>query len=96
VGSNYLCCDTRDIIFGNNPFESKHSEEQHITNSRAKVLLDYNATENERHPRKFVVATCELDYKKGKVLALGLYTDDLKGNQRFWKFFDSLIFQYVL
>jgi len=96
VGSNYLCCFFDDIIFRNNPFNIKHDEEQYITNPRAKILLDYNATENEPNPRKFVVATYELDYMKGKVVTLGLYTDDLKGNERFWRFFDSLIFQYVL
>jgi len=96
VGSNYLCCFGDDIIFRNNPFDAKHDEEQYVTNPKVKILLDYNATENEPNPRKFVVATYELDYKKGKVLTLGLYTDDLKGNQRFWRFFDSLIFQYAL
>jgi N,N-dimethylformamidase beta subunit-like, C-terminal len=96
VGSNDLCCFGSDIIFRNNPFDAKHSEEQYITNPNAKILLDYNATENKPNPRKFVVATYELEYKKGKVITLGLYTDDLKGNQRFWRFFDSLIFQYVL
>lgn len=74
----------------------KHNEEQYITNPHVQILVDYNATENERHPRKFVVAEDELDYMKGKVLTLGLYTDDLKGNERFWRFFDSLIFHYVL
>ena len=96
VGSNYLSCFGDDIILRNNPFEIKHDEEQYITNPHAKILLDYNATENEPNPRKFVVATYELQYEKGKVIILGLYTDDLKGNQRFWRFFDSLIFQYVL
>ena len=96
VGSNYLCCYGDDIIFRNNPFDAKHDEEQYVTNPNVKILLDYNATENEPNPRKFVVATYEIDYGKGKVLTLGLYTDDLKGNQRFWRFFDSLIFQYVL
>ena len=41
--SNYLCysCDLR---FTNNPFEYNHHEEQYITNPKAKILLDYNAT----------------------------------------------------
>ena len=59
-------------------------------------MLGYNATENEPHPRYFVITTYELDYLKGKVLTLGLYADDLKSNERFYRFFDSLIFQYVL
>lgn len=97
VGSNYLCCFSDDIIFRNNPFDIKHNEEQYVTNPHVKILLDYNETENKADPRKFVIATYELEYKKGSVLALGLYTEDLnEGNQRYWRFFDSLIFQYVL
>jgi len=96
MGSNYLCCYGDDIIFRNNPFNIKHDEEQYITNSRAKILLDYNATENKPNPRNFVIATYAMEYGNGKVLTLGLYTDDLKGNHRFWSFFDSLLFEYVL
>jgi hypothetical protein len=96
IGSNYLCCFGSKIIFRNNPFDAKHDEEQFVTNPHAKILLDYNATKVKPNSKKFVVATYELDYKKGKVITLGLYTNDLEGNQRFWRFFDSLIFQYVL
>ena len=56
------------------PFGIEHDEEQHITNPKAKILLDYNATEDEPNPRKFAVATYELDYKKGKVISLSIYT----------------------
>ena len=97
VGSNYLCCFGDDIRFANNPFGVIHNEEQYITNPNTKILLNYNATENESNPRDFIIATYELDYKKGKVIALGLYTDDLLFyNERFKRFFDSLMFQYAL
>ena len=96
VGSNYLCCYSDEIIFRNDPFGIEHDEEQYITNPRAKILLDYNATENKPNPRQFVIATYVMGYGNGQVLTFGLYTDDLKGNQRFWNFFDSLIFEYVL
>jgi N,N-dimethylformamidase beta subunit-like protein len=96
IGSNYLCCYDDDIVFNNNPFDAKHNEEQYVTNAHVKILLDYNATENKPNPRKFTVATYEMDHERGKVLTMGLYTDDLKENERFWRFFDSLIFQYVL
>jgi hypothetical protein len=33
--------------------------------------LNYIATENKHNPRKFVIATYELDYKKDKVITLG-------------------------
>jgi hypothetical protein len=43
VGSNFLCylCNFR---FDNNPFGYRHLEEQNITNPKAKILLDYNAS----------------------------------------------------
>jgi hypothetical protein len=95
VGGNYVCCYSDDIIFRNYPFEIKQDEEQYITNPNVKILLDYSATENKPNPRKFVIATYELDYKKGKVITLGLYADDLKENERFWRNFDSLMFRYA-
>jgi N,N-dimethylformamidase beta subunit-like, C-terminal len=96
VGSNFLCCWSLKFKFNNNPFEMEHDEEQHITNPKAKILLDYNATEDKPNSKKFTVATYELDYKKGKVIVLGLYTDHFTKNERFWKFFDSLLFRYAL
>jgi hypothetical protein len=96
IGSNYLCCSGDKIIFNNNPFGIKQIEEQHVTNPRAKILLDYNATEKTSNPRNFVIATYELDYKKGKVIVLGLFTDYFEGNDRFWRFIDSLFYQYAL
>jgi len=96
VGSNYLCCFGDKIIFNNNPFGIKQLEEQYVTNPRAKILLDYNATEDTANPRDFVVATYELEYKNGKVIVLGPITDSFKGNDRFWRFIDSLLYQYGL
>ena len=97
VGSNYLCCYGDHIRFDNNPFGAIHNEEQHITNSNVKILLDYNATETDPKPRQFTIATLGLTYHKGRVIALGLYTDDLLfKNDRFLRFFDSLLFQYAL
>ena len=96
VGSNFLCCWSLKIKFNNDPFGINHDEEQHITNPKAKILLDYNATEDEPNPRKFTVATYELDYKNGKVIVLGPYTDHLKNDKdRFWRFLDSLIYRYA-
>ena len=89
MGSNFLCCWSSKIRFNNDPFGIEHDEEQYITNPKAKILLDYNATEDEPNPRKFVVTTYELDYKQGKVISLSVYTDHLKKNDRFWRFFDS-------
>jgi hypothetical protein len=37
-----------------------------------------------------VIATYELNYKKGKETALGIYSDDIIANHRFNEHFDSL------
>ena len=97
VGSNYKCCFSWEFIFRNDPFGITHVEEQHVTNPKAKILLDYNATINRPDPGKFVIATYELDYKKGKVITLGIWTvNKLFDNDRFLRFFDSLLYQYAL
>src|SRR4030095_7772080 len=97
VGSNYCNCFDDDIRFGNNPFGVRHNEEQNVTNPKVKILLDYNATDNDPKPKHLRIATYELSYKKGKVITLGLYTDDLLFyNDKFKRFFDSLFFYYVV
>jgi N,N-dimethylformamidase beta subunit-like, C-terminal len=103
VGSNYFCCYGDIFNFANNPFNYTHNEEQYITNPNAKILLDYNATvlphstesTNLNHPK---IATYEFNYRNGKVIGLGLYSDDIlwSNNERFLRFFDSLLFKYAL
>ena len=100
VGSNYCeCWGVDNIRFANNPFGVRHNEEQYITNPNAKIILDYQAYdvgESKFLPSDFKIATYELDYKKGKVITLGLYTDDLLfKNDKFKRFFDSLMYYYV-
>ena len=75
-------------------------EEQYITNPKDVILLDYNATS----PAAFisnmsggvVIATYELNYLKGKVIALGLYSDDIMTNGGFDRYLDSLLIQYAV
>jgi hypothetical protein len=100
VGSNYCeCWGVDNIRFANNPFGVRHNEEQYITNHNAKIILDYQAYDVGKSkflPKDFKIATYELDYKKGKVITLGLYTDDLLfKNDKFKKFFDSLLYYYL-
>jgi hypothetical protein len=109
VGSNHLCYSC-NITFANNPFEYKHHEEQYITNPDVKILLDYNATLSDpnnvqelksyKDPAKFSknlhIAVYEHDYKKGKVIALGIYPDgDIMNDDKFNRFFDSLLLKYT-
>lgn len=102
IGSNYLCCYGDTVNFANNPFNYTHNEEQYITNPDAKILLNYNATLiKHRNNMTLVsypkVATYEFDYKNGKVIGLRLYSGDIlwSNNERFLKFFDSLLFKYA-
>jgi hypothetical protein len=47
-------------------------------------MLDYNASlPSSLQPAKYVIATYELNYQKGKVIALGLYSDDIIANGKF-------------
>jgi hypothetical protein len=41
-----------------------------------------------------LIATYELNYKKGKVIALGIYSDDIIANPKFNEYFDSLLVKY--
>ena len=95
VGSNYISDISK---FSNNPFGYKPHEEQYITNPKDIILLNYNATisPSTNKTGSVVVATYELNYLKGKVIALGLYSDDIIVNGAFDRYFDSLILQYAV
>jgi hypothetical protein len=95
VGSNYLCYSC-DITFANDPFEYQHHEEQYITNPKDKILMDYNASLlNYPIPLvKPVIATYELNFQKGKVISLGIYSDDIIANHNFDEYFNRLFLQY--
>jgi hypothetical protein len=95
VGSNYLCYSC-NIRFTNDPFEYRHHEEQYITNPHDIILMNYNASlSNYPIQTRPVVATYELNYQKGRVISLGIYSDDILSNGRFDRFFDSLLLQYA-
>jgi hypothetical protein len=95
VGSNYLCYSC-NIRFTNDPFEYRHHEEQYITNPHDIILMNYNASSPD-YPiqTRPVIATYELNYQKGRVISLGIYSDDILSNGRFDRFFDSLLLQYA-
>ena len=42
-----------------------------------------------------LIATYELNYQKGKVVVLGIYSDDIIANSKFNKYFDSLLMKYA-
>ena len=95
VGSNYLCYSC-DITFANDPWEYQHHEEQYITNHNDKILMNYNASLSH-YPipsLRPVIATYELNYQKGKVISLGIYSDDIITNERFDKYLENLVLEY--
>jgi hypothetical protein len=95
IGSNYLCYSC-DITFANDPWEYQHHEEQYITNHNDKILMNYNAS-LLHYPipsLRPVIATYELNYQKGKVISLGIYSDDIMTNERFDKYLGNLVLRY--
>jgi hypothetical protein len=98
AGSNYLCYLCK-ITFANDPFEYTHHEEQFITNPNDKILLNYNASVSDYYynapssstVKKPVIAAYELHYHNGKVIALGIYSDDVIVNDSFDRYFDRLL-----
>jgi len=100
VGSNYISGISK---FANNPFDYLPHEEQYTTNPKDVILLNYNATIPSNISRdisnksgSIFVATYELNYLKGKVIALGFYSDDIITNGSFDRYFDSLLLQYAV
>jgi len=96
VGSNYLCYSC-NITFANDPWEYQHHEEQYITNNNDKILMNYNASliKYPIQTLRPVIATYELNYQKGKVISLGIYSDDIITNKKFDQYFDNLILHYA-
>jgi hypothetical protein len=96
VGSNYFPLSW-PVSFANDPFEYKHHEEQYVTNHNDTILTNYNAKSLTKQPEPFkpVIATYELHYKKGLVIVLGLYSDDIMHNKKFDVYFRNLIQQHV-
>ena len=96
VGSNYLCYRCVNA-FGNDPFEYTPHEEQYISNNNDSILLDYDAVigKTKIDNKQPTIATYELNYQKGKVVALGIFSDDVIDNATFNKFFDRLLTKYA-
>jgi hypothetical protein len=96
IGSNYISNITK---FANGPFNYLPHEEQYVTNPKDIILLNYNAIiapNNSTKEGSIVVATYELNYGHGKVIALGIYSDDIINNGRFDRYLDSLFLQYAV
>ncbi len=95
LGSNYLCT-TCTVTFENNPFGYGHREEQYVTNPNAKIILDYKARMEEPRYAQLnpVIATYQMNYGKGQVIVLGIFAEQVAGDEKFQEFFDELISDY--
>lgn len=97
VGSNFMkISTTANVQFRNNIFNYTHTEEQHVTNTNSRLLLDYGAHMPDNAAFNATVATYELEYGKGKVVMIGLFTNTLVANQSFWEFFDNIILPHSI
>ena len=97
VGSNYLC-DLCIKSFKNDPFGYLPHEEQYITNSNDKILLNFEPVESSTVPpkSKVSIAAYSLDYGKGHVISFGIYSDDVMKNAIFDRFFYNIIINSLL
>ena len=103
TGGNFLCFLTPcSITFVNNPFGYNQHEEQYLANSNDTILLNYNASILSPYPilaknatldHERVIAAYQLDYKKGRVIGLGIYSDDIYFKRSFVMFFDDLLME---
>ena len=97
MGSNFLIIPANyKVYFGNNPFNYTHSEEQYVTNPKAKILLDYNAYNLTKKYSNATVATYMMDYGKGKIVNLGIWGHTLTENSQFLKYLDNMIIPIAL
>jgi glucose/arabinose dehydrogenase len=96
VGGNFLLNDIQDkVYFTNNPFNYTHFEENFVNNPNATILLNYGARFPPEYPyenhRNSTIATYELNYGRGKVIMMGIYSRLLGDNEAFLEFFDKTI-----
>jgi hypothetical protein len=95
VGSNSYCYSCI-ITFANNPFQFRHHEEQYLTNPNDIIIMNYHASASIGSKTVDpLIATYELNYQKGKVIVLGIYSDDVIANSQFIKFLDTLLVKYA-
>ena len=78
------------------PFNYTHSEEQYVTNPRAKILINYETTYSSEDYPNPTIATYYMDYKKGRIINLGIWGHTLVDNKAFLNYFDNTIIPLAL
>jgi parallel beta-helix repeat protein len=95
MGSNYLDVTDR-VLFGNNPFNYPHVEEQYVTNPNAKIIHDFEAFNISKPFSNATVAMYMMNHDKGKVINLGIWGHLLLNNTDFIDYFDNVILPLAL
>ena len=120
-GSNFIVNDINDkVVFENNPFNYTHFEENYVSNSKAKILLDYKAKfqqvastpdknpwviggllKNQSNPevtfdKEKRIVTYELPSGTGKVISMGLYSQNIESNSALLNYFEKIILPRAL
>jgi hypothetical protein len=98
IGSNYLCYSC-EVTLAGNAFQYRHHEEQRVTNPNDQIITNYNASISKKFskvPTNVLVAAYTLKYQKGRVLVLGIYSDDLITNKKFNNYFNKLLLQTLM
>lgn len=69
----------------------KQTKQSLVISPSQQLSINKEAHINTKH----VIATYELRYQKGKVIAFGIYADDIITSNKFDKYFDSLLFKNI-
>jgi hypothetical protein len=88
--------NSHDVIlfnFGASMPIHNHNNQSQVILAPSRLLVDRKA--QVPVDRKHIIATYELRYQKGKVIALGIYADDIITNNKFDKYIDGLLLRYV-
>jgi hypothetical protein len=81
------------ILLDYNATISEHNNLQEVKSNNSDIENNKDPTKISKNVR---IAAYEHDYKKGKVIALGIYPDGaLMNDDRFNRFFDSILLKYT-
>jgi N,N-dimethylformamidase beta subunit-like protein/copper-binding protein NosD len=99
-GSNFLDVPSNvRVDLANNPFNYTRSEEQYVTNPKAKILIDYhihNLPSRYKQYKNATVATYQMNYKAGTTIALGFWGHKVMHNKSFLNYLDNMIIPLAL
>lgn len=93
LGSNFYRFALPDypIRFYNNPFNYTGTENNFVSNRNAQIILNYNSSDT-RYP----IATYQLGFGKGKVVATGIASENVMRNTEFMKLIDDLLVNHAI